>query len=246
VRLVQFAQRCEDGCRQWLASTGIQSCQVVDEDLSRDRLAVVNKVLEFLRLPRLDAADLPPVRFLPMDRSSALTYKATMAGIGVLAITAGATLLGVLIPTLASLWLNHESNLETRRYRNHEKRTAIAEEYLRAFGTFRRDIRDYAVARGAEADAKYQVMVAAARTAADTRELLRLYFDQTVQEYADRAGSFLGKMQLRAEKMVQDSADDLIELESYDDGAKAARNLLINSMKSQLGEQQARVKRQAA
>jgi hypothetical protein len=169
-----------------------------------------------------------------------------MASIGALAITAGATLLGVLIPTLASLWLNHESNVQTRLYRNHEKRTAVAEEYLRAFATFRRYIRDYAVARGAEADAKYQVMVAAARTTADTRELLRLYFDQTVQEYADQAGSFLGKMQRRAEQMVQNSDDDFIELESYDDSAKEARNVLINSMKSQLGEQLAQIKRQAA
>jgi LPS sulfotransferase NodH len=63
VRLVQFAQRCEDGWRQWFASTGIQPCQVVYEDLARDRLAVVNLVLEFLRLPRLDAADLPPARY---------------------------------------------------------------------------------------------------------------------------------------------------------------------------------------
>ena len=63
VRLVRFAERCEDGWRQWFASTGIQPCQVVYEDLARDRLAVANQVLEFLRLPRLDAADLPPVRY---------------------------------------------------------------------------------------------------------------------------------------------------------------------------------------
>ena len=56
VRLVQFAQQCEDGWRQWFASTGIQPCEVVYEDLARDRLAVVNRVLEFLRLPRLDAS----------------------------------------------------------------------------------------------------------------------------------------------------------------------------------------------
>jgi hypothetical protein len=31
--------------------------------LARDRLAVVNGVLEFLRLPQLDAEDLPPVRY---------------------------------------------------------------------------------------------------------------------------------------------------------------------------------------
>jgi LPS sulfotransferase NodH len=63
VRLVQLAQWYEDGWRQWFASTGIQPCQVSYEDLARDRLAVVNRVLEFLRLPRLDAADLPPVRY---------------------------------------------------------------------------------------------------------------------------------------------------------------------------------------
>jgi LPS sulfotransferase NodH len=63
VQLVQFAQRCEDGWRQWFASTRIQPCEVVYEDLSRDRLAVTNRVLEFLRLPQLGAGDLPPVRY---------------------------------------------------------------------------------------------------------------------------------------------------------------------------------------
>jgi trehalose 2-sulfotransferase len=63
VRLVQLAQWCEDGWRQWFASTEIQPCQVLYEDLARDRLAVVNRVLEFLRLPKLDAGDLPPVRY---------------------------------------------------------------------------------------------------------------------------------------------------------------------------------------
>jgi LPS sulfotransferase NodH len=63
VQFVQFAQRCEDGWRQWFASTRIQPCEVVYEDLSRDRLAVTNRVLEFLRLPQLGAGDLPPVRY---------------------------------------------------------------------------------------------------------------------------------------------------------------------------------------
>jgi LPS sulfotransferase NodH len=63
VQLVQFAQWCEDGWRQWFAATGIQRCEVVYEDLARDRLAVTNGVLEFLRLPRLEAGDLPPVRY---------------------------------------------------------------------------------------------------------------------------------------------------------------------------------------
>jgi trehalose 2-sulfotransferase len=63
VQLVQLAQECEDGWRQWFASTGIRPCRVVYEDLARDRLAVVNRVLKFLRLPRLDAGTLPPVRY---------------------------------------------------------------------------------------------------------------------------------------------------------------------------------------
>jgi LPS sulfotransferase NodH len=61
MQLVQFAQRCEDGWRQWFVSTE-SSYQVVYEDLARDRLAVANAVLEF-RLPQLDADDLPPVRY---------------------------------------------------------------------------------------------------------------------------------------------------------------------------------------
>jgi len=63
IQLAQFAQRCEDGWRQWFTSTGIQPCHVLYEDLARDRLAVTNKVLEYLRLPQLDAGDLPPVRY---------------------------------------------------------------------------------------------------------------------------------------------------------------------------------------
>ncbi len=61
--LVRFAQQCEDGWRQWFASTGIQPCEVVYEDLTGDRLAVTNRVLGFLRLPLLDAGRLPPVRY---------------------------------------------------------------------------------------------------------------------------------------------------------------------------------------
>ena len=63
VQLVRFAEECEDGWRRWFASTGIQPCEVVYEDLARDRLGAANGVLEFLRLPQLDAGDLPPVRY---------------------------------------------------------------------------------------------------------------------------------------------------------------------------------------
>ena len=63
VPLVRFAQRCEDGWRGWFAATEIQPCEVLYEDLARDRLAVTNNVLEFLRLPQLDAGGLPPVRY---------------------------------------------------------------------------------------------------------------------------------------------------------------------------------------
>ena len=63
VQLVQLAQWCEDGWRQWFTATGIQPCQVLYADVARDRLTVANRVLEFLRLPRLDAAELPPVRY---------------------------------------------------------------------------------------------------------------------------------------------------------------------------------------
>lgn len=73
MQLVRFAQRCEDGWRQWFASTRIQPCEVVYEDLSRDRLAVMNRVLEYLRLPQLDAGDLPPVRY--RKQADALTER---------------------------------------------------------------------------------------------------------------------------------------------------------------------------
>lgn len=60
---VRFAQQCEDGWRQWFASTGIQPCEITYEDLARDRLTAANKVLGFLHLPLLDADSLPPVRY---------------------------------------------------------------------------------------------------------------------------------------------------------------------------------------
>jgi len=63
VQLVRFAEGCEKGWRRWCASTGIQPCEVLYEDLARDRLAVANGVLEFLRLPQLDADTFPPVRY---------------------------------------------------------------------------------------------------------------------------------------------------------------------------------------
>ena len=74
VQFVRFAERCEEGWRQWFASTGIQPCKVVYEDLARDRLAVANAVLEFLRLPQLDADDLPPVRYRKQADSLTETY----------------------------------------------------------------------------------------------------------------------------------------------------------------------------
>ena len=63
VQLVRFAERCEEGWRLWFASTGIQPCEVSYEDLARDRLTTANSVLEYLRLPRLEAHDLPLVRY---------------------------------------------------------------------------------------------------------------------------------------------------------------------------------------
>ena len=74
VQFVRLAQWCEDGWRQWFASTGIQPCQVRYEDLARDRLAAVNRVLEFLRLPQLDAGDLPPVRYCKQADTLTETY----------------------------------------------------------------------------------------------------------------------------------------------------------------------------
>jgi LPS sulfotransferase NodH len=63
LQLVRLAEQCEAGWRQWFTSIGIQPCEVVYEDLARDRLAVANRVLEFLRLPPLGDDDLPPVRY---------------------------------------------------------------------------------------------------------------------------------------------------------------------------------------
>ena len=162
-----------------------------------------------------------------------------MADIGPLVITAGATLLGVLIPTLATLWNTHESNIQTRLYRNHEKRVAIAEEYLRALDIFRRAIRKHADARGGETGDTYNAMVAAARNVADAGEFLRLYFDDTVRRFADRSTDYALKMQARAEYMARNSDDDHTELEQWDESGKKARDILIDSMKSQLGEPRA-------
>ena len=63
LRLIRFAEQCEAGWRQWFASTGIRPCEVIYEDLARDRFAVANRVLGYLNLPRLEPGDLPPVRY---------------------------------------------------------------------------------------------------------------------------------------------------------------------------------------
>ena len=63
VQLVQYAKQCEDGWREWFSSTGIKPHEVRYEDLTQDRLAAANRVLGFLRLPQLDADELPPVRY---------------------------------------------------------------------------------------------------------------------------------------------------------------------------------------
>jgi trehalose 2-sulfotransferase len=69
IALARYAQRCEDGWRQWFASAGTGPCEVVYEDLARDRLAVTNRVLQFLRLPPVDGSALPPVRYRPQADS---------------------------------------------------------------------------------------------------------------------------------------------------------------------------------
>ena len=74
MQLVRLAEQCEDGWRQWFASAGIQPCQVFYEDLARDRLAIANAVLEFLRLPQLDADHLPPVRYRKQADTLTETY----------------------------------------------------------------------------------------------------------------------------------------------------------------------------
>jgi LPS sulfotransferase NodH len=76
IQLVRFAERCEAGWRQWFSATGIQPHEVVYEELARDRLGVTNGVLEFLRLPRLDAGDLPPVRYRKQADSLTERYAA--------------------------------------------------------------------------------------------------------------------------------------------------------------------------
>jgi LPS sulfotransferase NodH len=74
VQLARLAEQCEDCWRQWFASTGIQPYEVVYEDLARDRLAVANGVIEFLRLPQLDADTLPPVRYRKLADSLTERY----------------------------------------------------------------------------------------------------------------------------------------------------------------------------
>ncbi len=63
VRLFQFAQRCEGCLAAVVWSYGNPALRSPLRRPVRDRLAVANAVLEFLRLPRLDAGHLPPVRY---------------------------------------------------------------------------------------------------------------------------------------------------------------------------------------
>jgi hypothetical protein len=163
-----------------------------------------------------------------------------MAEIPVLLITVAGTLLGSLIPTTASLLREHEAAAERQRYRNHEKRTAIADEHFQAFSRFRRSIRDHV---DQHSDATYNAMVRVARELEDSSARLKLYFDESVDQAESEARRFMRTMQFRAEDMARRGDSDKKQLEELDNLATKARDRLIAVMRPQLGETVVRERR---
>lgn len=169
-----------------------------------------------------------------------------MASVWPSAVAAAAALLGVLIPLTFSFFRERGRAAELRQFRNHDKRRAVAEDYLRAVAGFRRAVRDYASAAGETAAPARATMIDAARAADDAAQLLRLYFTPQTAAAENDARDAVVALQQRARYMQEHQArwqDDQPwrdrEWKTFNDldkSVKALRDQLISGMKPQLGE----------
>lgn len=113
---------------------------------------------------------------------------------------------------------------QTRRYRNHELRINAAAQYIVALNAYRRAVNDLDKDNPESVDKA----TVAARASADAGALVELYFSKSVQERSMAASAIVDDMHML--KLWGHELDD------RDKAAKTARDELIISMKSQLGE----------
>jgi hypothetical protein len=116
------------------------------------------------------------------------------------------------------------SQIEARRYRNHDLRINAAAQYIAALSAFRRAVNDLS----RDDSASVGRARTAARASADAGALVELYFSTSVRERSTAASQAVVDMHLRRLE-----GRDLGDLDSV---AKAARDELIIAMKRQLGE----------
>jgi hypothetical protein len=169
-----------------------------------------------------------------------------MASIGQSAVVAAATLLGVLIPLTFNYFHDRAQTAERRQFRNHDRRAAIAGDYLISLGRFRRSVRAYAGASAATVTSAKGVMIEAARDLDDNAQLLRLYFNPMTAEAESAARKALVSMQHHAEDMHNRQVElerdgdlrsrEWTSLYELDDDGKRLRDNLVLVMQPQLGE----------
>jgi hypothetical protein len=128
------------------------------------------------------------------------------------------TVVGGLISFTTTAWAEWRRSREARAFRNHPERARTAMDYLVAFDNWRRGIRDD--------DSSAYVELSRMHASAISR--MRLFFDQSVIDAAERAGRRLLEMhEMYGNEQVRKSKED----EAIKD-----RNETIRAMRVQLGE----------
>lgn len=124
------------------------------------------------------------------------------------------TVVGGLISFTTTAWSERRRSQEARQFRNHTERVRAAADYLAAFDSYRRGIRDN--------DPAY---VELARAHAAALERVKLWFDDPVVKAANKAGHHLLEMK-----------ENPAARESEERKAIDAREETTEAMREQLGE----------
>jgi Ni/Co efflux regulator RcnB len=167
------------------------------------------------------------------------TATASIIAVLTAVLVAASGLLGVVLTLrVGSQQRAHDERVQARRdelaqrevqaYRNHERRANAAKDYIVALNRFRRGVRDLN-----EKDKEALVQVQAyARASADAEALVDLYFSKTVQDLSADAAKIVADMHTaRSDGGLRGTA-----MKAKDNDAKAARDMMINEMKRELGE----------
>ena len=164
-----------------------------------------------------------------------------MTDVGLVAITAGAGLLGAAIPTTANYLSERRRTKELREFRNHDKRTDVALQYFEKLSDFRRAAWDLARAYTADPDtydSKHGQVVDAARDVADLATRVKLWFDRPVADAEKMARECVERMQKHAEQMHRhppsDGGEAWEKMNSLDREQKELGDRVVEAMKVQL------------